>query len=278
MKATLYILSAFGLGAMKASIVKSLNSTTPLSLVIFLQFFFCAIFFLPKIIRSRGKLILSQRYCALITRGLLGTAYWYCMFLSVNYLSLFNVSVLTNLSPIWVLLITGIFTDKSIKNDLFFLAIIGFIGCLLILKPSIDIINLGVIFGLFSGIFMALTIISIQNLLKTENSDRVLVYYFWISSFIMLPFLVNFNITQVSLKDWILLLVNALLMLLHQILLNKGLEIGLAAEMSILAYSSVLFSLILSVVIWQEIPDIFSIIGAIIIISSGVYIVRRQKS
>lgn len=48
--------------------------------------------------------------------------------------------------------------------------------------------------------------------------------------------------------------------------------------MSILAYSSVVFSLILSVVIWQEIPDNFSIIGAIIIILSGIYISRRQKS
>ncbi|WP_425362561.1 DMT family transporter [Candidatus Tisiphia endosymbiont of Hybos culiciformis] len=278
MKATLYILSAFGLGAMKASIVKSLNSNTPISLVVFLQFFLCTIFFLPKIIRSRGKLIVSQHYWALITRGLLGIGYWYCMFSSVNYLSLFNVSTLTSFSPFWVLLITSIFIDKSINRELFFLAIIGFIGCLLILKPSREITNLGAILGLFSGIFMALTLISIKNLLKTENSDRVLVYYFGVASLGMLPFLMNLAITQVSLKDWVLLLINALLMLLHQILLNKGLAIGLATEMSILAYSSVLFSLILSIVIWQEIPDIFSIVGALIITSSGIYIARRQKS
>ncbi len=211
-----------------------------------------------------------QHYWVLISRGLLGTAYWYCVFLSANYLSLFNVSVLTNLSPLWVLLITGIFIDKSINKELLFLAIIGFIGCLLVLKPSREIINLGAIFGLFSGIFMALTLISTKSLLKIENSDRVLVYYFGIASLSMLPFLMNFAITQVSSKDWIMLLINALLMLLHQILLNKGLKIGLVTEISILAYSSVLFSLILTVVIWQEIPDIFSIVGAIII-SNGIY-------
>ncbi|MCC8415970.1 MAG: EamA family transporter [Rickettsia endosymbiont of Gnoriste bilineata] len=98
------------------------------------------------------------------------------------------------------------------------------------------------------------------------------------ASLSMLPFLMNFAITQVSSKDWIMLLINALLMLLHQILLNKGLKIGLVTEISILAYSSVLFSLILTVVIWQEIPDIFSIVGAIIIISNRIYIARRQKS
>jgi drug/metabolite transporter (DMT)-like permease len=278
MKATLYILSAFGLGAMKASIIKSLNNSVPISLVVFSQFFLCTIYFLPKVIKSHGRLIVSQHYWALISRGLLGIGYWYCMFSSVNYLSLFNVSVLTSLSPFWVLLITGIFIDKSINKELFVLAIIGFIGCLLILKPSREIINLGAILGLFSGIFMALTLISIKNLLKTENSDRVLVYYFGIASLSMLPFLMNFAITQVSLNDWVLLSINALLMLLHQILLNKGLEIGLVTETSILAYSSVLFSLILSIVIWQEIPDIFSIVGAIIIISSGIYIAKRQKS
>ncbi len=278
MKATLYILSAFGLGAMKASIIKSLNNSVPISLVVFSQFFLCTIYFLPKVIKSHGRLIVSQHYWALISRGLLGIGYWYCMFSSVNYLSLFNVSVLSSLSPFWVLLITGIFIDKSINKELFVLAIIGFIGCLLILKPSREIINLGAIFGLFSGIFMALTLISIKNLLKTENSDRVLVYYFGIVSLSMLPFLMNFAITQVSLNDWVLLSINALLMLLHQILLNKGLEIGLVTETSILAYSSVLFSLILSIVIWQEIPDIFSIVGAIIIISSGIYIAKRQKS
>ncbi|MCC8398941.1 MAG: DMT family transporter [Rickettsia endosymbiont of Labidopullus appendiculatus] len=277
MKATLYILSAFGLGAIKASIVKSLNNV-PISLVVFSQFFLCIIYLLPKVIKSHGRLIVSQHYYALISRGLLGTAYWYCVFLSVNYLSLFNASVLTNLSPLWVLLITGIFIDKSINRELFVLAIIGFIGCLLILKPSREIINLGAILGLFSGIFMALTLISTKSLLKVENSDRVLVYYFGIASLSMLPFLMNFAITQVSSKDWIMLLINALLMLLHQILLNKGLEIGLATEMSILAYSNVLFALILSVVIWQEIPDIFSIVGAIIIISSGIYIAKRQKT
>ncbi|WP_425361853.1 DMT family transporter [Candidatus Tisiphia endosymbiont of Mystacides longicornis] len=278
MKATLYILSAFGLGAMKASIIKSLNNSVPISLVVFSQFFLCTIYFLPKVIKSHGRLIVSQHYWALISRGLLGIGYWYCMFSSVNYLSLFNVSVLSSLSPFWVILITGIFIDKSINKELFVLAIIGFIGCLLILKPSREIINLGAIFGLFSGIFMALTLISIKNLLKTENSDRVLVYYFGIASLSMLPFLMNFAITQVSLNDWVLLSINALLMLLHQILLNKGLEIGLVTETSILAYSSVLFSLILSIVIWQEIPDIFSIVGAIIIISSGIYIAKRQKS
>lgn len=278
MKATLYILSAFGLGAMKASIIKSLNNSVPISLVVFSQFFLCTIYFLPKVIKSHGRLIVSQHYWALISRGLLGIGYWYCMFSSVNYLSLFNVSVLTSLSPFWVLLITGIFIDKSINKELFVLAIIGFIGCLLILKPSREIINLGAILGLFSGIFMALTLISIKNLLKTENSDRVLVYYFGIASLSMLPFLMNFAITQVSLNDGVLLSINALLMLLHQILLNKGLEIGLVTETSILAYSSVLFSLILSIVIWQEIPDIFSIVGAIIIISSGIYIAKRQKS
>ncbi|WP_341760760.1 DMT family transporter [Candidatus Tisiphia endosymbiont of Dioctria linearis] len=277
MKATLYILSVLGLGAIKASIVKSLDSSIPVSLVVFSQFFLCIVYFLPKVIKSGGRLIVSQHYWVLISRGLLGTAYWYCVFLSANYLSLFNVSVLTNLSPLWVLLITGIFIDKSINKELLFLAIIGFIGCLLVLKPSREIINLGAIFGLFSGIFMALTPISTKSLLKIENSDRVLVYYFGIASLSMLPFLMNFAITQVSSKDWIMLLINALLMLLHQILLNKGLKIGLVTEISILAYSSVLFSLILTVVIWQEIPDIFSIVGAIII-SNGIYIARRQKS
>ncbi|MDG1436477.1 MAG: DMT family transporter [Rickettsiaceae bacterium] len=277
MKATYYVLFAFALDGIKTAIVKSLNTNTPLSLVIFMQFFICAIYFCPRILKSRGQILIPNNLNVLIFRSLVGTAYWYFMFLAVSYLPLFNVSVLVNLSPIWVLIITSLFIDKSYAHGLFGITIIGFIGTLLILKPSMEIINIGIIFGLISGISMAITIILLKSSLKTENSDRILIYYFWISSIALLPLVVNSDIMHISIYDWMLIFINAILMLFHQISLNKGLELGLPTEMSILAYSSVLFSFILGVVFWHEIPDILSCIGGLIIMTTGIYIIKRQN-
>lgn len=277
MKAVLYILTAFGLGTIKTVLVKSMSSNTPISLVVFLQFFLCTIFCIPQIIKTRGQVLISHRIFKLITRGIVGIAYWYTMFLAVNYLSLFNLSTLINLSPLWVLVITNLSERTSINKNLFKIAVLGFTGCTLILKPSTEIFHVGAVFGLLSGIFMALTIVLTKNLLRTEKSHTVIIYYFCVASCSLFPLVIKSDLQCIPIYDWFLMSINAILMLMHQLFLNKGLSLGLSTELSILAYSNVLFSLILDLIIWQEVPDLISIIGAIMIVSSGTYIIQKQK-
>ena len=86
--------------------------------------------------------IFSQKLLVLSMRSLAGAAYWYFMFLSISYSSLFDTSTLINLCPIWVLIISSLFFDKiTIKNDIFFVAILGFIGSIFIIISIICIYN-----------------------------------------------------------------------------------------------------------------------------------------
>ena len=281
MKAYYYILIAFFLGSLKTAIAKSVSTHTPVQLLIFSQFFLCLLLLIlistSKEFKKIG-FIFSQKLLVLSMRSLAGAAYWYFMFLSISYSSLFDISTLINLCPIWVLIISSLFFDKiTIKNDIFFVAILGFIGSIFIIKPSGNILNFGAFLALLSGLCMALTIIFTKELLKTESSDTILICYFFVASLLFLSTILDINLKEIPTQDWVFIFINGLMMFFHQFFLNKGLAIGTATELSILSYFNIGFALVLDFIVWNNIPDIQSWIGALMILLSGVYIIKKQR-
>lgn len=264
------VLFAFACGAAKTGIVRHIGDDISLQLIIFAQFSLSALFTLPRIIASKGELLKVKNPPQVLARAVYGVAYWYSMFIAIDHLSLFDTSVLSNLAPIWVLVIAHFCLGRTFDKKLYIVAVVGFLGSVFVLKPTSGILNIGAIWGVASGIFLALTIISVKLLVHTERSDTINFYYYIIASLMMAPFVPR-DLTSISQETIMLLILNAFFMVIHQYSMNKGLEIGNEAQLSILAYTSILFSLIIGFAIWKEVPDNSSIFGASIIVLSGIY-------
>ncbi len=272
----LLVTFAVSLGAIQNAIVKVIGPNYPSVIIVFTQYVFCFVFLTPLIIRSKGKVLKTKNFGLIVLRSIAGLFYFFGMFIGVHYISLMDVSLLSNTGPLFAPLLVLLFLHQRLNRHLWLGLIIGFIGVGIILRPDHDVFSFGGLVSLGSGLSMAVAIVSLGELAKRENQRTVLVYYFLIVSIVLIPFVIwkwqTPNLIVLS-----LLIVNAVLMLFHQAALIKGLSLGASSKLAVLFYVGVVVSAIIDWWFWQEIPTILSIIGAIVIFVGGAIVILLGK-
>lgn len=269
------ITAAFGLGAIQNALVKSVGPHASIFVIVFFQYIVCLILLIPSLLRNKPCRPQKQHWPLLLGRAFAGLAYFGLMFVALRYTTLVNVAILSNTAPLWVPLLVWIFMDKPISKATYLGLIIGFIGVVLILMPGMRsslALHLGDLIAIASAIAMATAIILLNRLSKTESHQLILLVYFCFCSICMLPFAI-LTWHQLSPITWLFILLNGLLMFCHQMLLNKGMRLGEAPELSVSAYMTVPFSAILGYYFWHEAIQAVSLIGIILVIIGGAYII-----
>lgn len=267
----LMVTTAFLLGALQASMVKAVSQSVPFVMVVFILYAVCLLFYMPLLIRTRLSILKSNRIPLLVTRALAGLALWFGIYYSVKYISLVDSTLLVNLSPAWVPIIAWFALKKPIKKRLYLGLIGGFIGAALILRPDHAIIQWAAFAAFAGGFFMAVTLVAVKELMKTEKSSRIVIYYFLVNTLVLLPFAIKYW-TIPSLTVLMLMIGNAICMIIHMELINWGFSLGSASKLSFLTYAGVLFSALLGFLFFGEIPTSYTIMGGILICISGIYV------
>jgi drug/metabolite transporter (DMT)-like permease len=91
----------------------------------------------------------------------------------IVYLSLAEVTVIEFTTPIWILVLASIFLKEKITTKKSISIVLGFIGILIIMKPSIEVINYNSIIVLFSAICFAITHTVTKKIVKTDSASDV---------------------------------------------------------------------------------------------------------
>ena len=264
---------AFLLGSIQYAMVKAVSQQVPAFMVVFFLYFFGLLCYSPSLIRSKFTILKTKRPLLLIFRALAGLALWFGLFYAVKHIPLVDATLLVNLAPVWVPIIAWIALRHSIKKSLYLGIIIGFIGCAFILKPDNQVFAWAALLAILAGFFMAITLVAVKELMHTEKSGTIVIYYFLVNTLCLLPFAIKYW-TIPNLFVLALLIGNAILMVFHMELLNRGFHLDSAPKLSVLTYTGILFSAILGWMFWQEIPDIWTIIGGILICVGGIYVLR----
>lgn len=273
--AILLVTTAFMLGSIQASMVKEASQYAPFFMVVFILYLFCFLCYVPLIIRTKMTILKTGRPILLIIRALAGLALWLGLYYSLKYIPLVDSTLLVNLAPAWVPIIAFAAFKTPIKTKVYLGIFIGFLGGAFILKPDQQIFEWGAIAAVFAGFFMAVTLVAIKELMRTENSSKIAIYYFLVNTLCLLPFAAKYWVTP-SIFVLTLLLGNAFCMVIHMELLNRGFHLGSAAKLSILTYTGIIFSAILGWLFWREALGIWTIIGGLLICIGGIYILRLR--
>lgn len=271
--AILMVTTAFLLGAIQSAMTKEASRHVPFVMVGFMLYFICFLYYVPVIIRTKGAIIKSQRTPLLIFRALAGLMLWIGVYYSLKYIPLIDSTLLINLCPAWVPLIAYIGFKKPIKKRLYFGIAVGFIGAALILKPDSHVFEFAALAALAGGFFMATTIVAVKELMRTEKSSTIVIYYFMINSLCLFPFALKYW-TIPNFFVFSLLAGNGLLMILHMALLNYGFSMGTPSKLSVLTYAGIIFSALLGFLFFNEIPTLWTIIGGLLIVLGGIYVLR----
>ena len=242
--------------------------------LLFVKYTFCLIFsfFIAKKNNVKNY-YLSNNYKIQITRCILSVCEACFFVLSFRYLALADAHTIGSLSPVLVVFFSYLILREKINLATWVAIGISFFGVILIMRPGLTIFNPYLVIPLLAAFFYSLFQIATRLNAQYDDNETMLFYngligviitsilsiFFWQPlhsfSFIFFIFLGFFFCTGLFLQI-------------------KALSITPASVLAPYNYTIIVWAILFGLVVYEEIPDIFTIIGAIIIVASGVFIFR----
>jgi len=169
-------------------------------------------------------------------------------------------------SPIWVIVLSPILLGDRLTPLRALAALIGFLGILVVARPSPETLDSGVISAASAAVFFALTMIFTKRLTRTQSIGCIL---FWLTlmqlgmGIIAAGYDGDIALPTVQTAPW-LLLVGAAGLLAHFCVTN-ALAIAPAALVATFDFVRLPTIAVIGMLFYSEAPDIWVAIGALVI-------------
>ncbi|MCC2865643.1 MAG: DMT family transporter [Clostridiales Family XIII bacterium] len=233
----------------------------------FVAFFFALII----LIRSKEGFAFDKKNLPVfIARAGFGTLGILCNFYAVDHLLLSDASILNKLSPFFAIVCSYFILKEKIKPVQAAAVAIAFCGALLVVKPGFSVAGalipslIGVAGGFCAGI--AYTYVRVLGQ-RGERGPFIVLFFSAFSCIVTMPFLI-FDFHPMSAAQVITLLLAGLSAAGGQFTITAAYTHAPAREVSVFDYTQIVFAAGLGFFFFGQIPDLWSILGYIII--SGV--------
>lgn len=278
-KAVLYMLTSSFFFAVMATFVK-LSGELPVYEKIFFRNLIST--FVALIVTLKNKKPLfgkreNQKY--LMLRTMFGTFGMLGYFYSIDKLILSDSAMINKLNPFFVSIFAYIFLKEKFSKIQIPALVGAFAGALFIIKPQFNMETFPALIGLLAAISGAGAYTTVSFLGKREENYTIVFYFSLFSTLLMIPFLA-YNYVALSMNQLIFLVLTGISASIAQFTMTTAYKLAPAGEISILNYTNVLFSGIFGFVLWNNIPDSYSMIGYALIIASAfaIYIYKNKEN
>ena len=242
----------------------------------FLRFGIGFVIILPYLFYSKFNVYKTNNIKLHFIRGIINVPTMYVGFAALMFIPLEQIQALHFVVPLIVTFLAVFFFKEKIRFARISALIIGLIGMLVMLRPGIIEMNIGVYMVLFSSLVWSFIIIITKFLSKTDSPITILTYQYSLVTFFSL-FIVIFFWEMPSSIIFLYTFLAALSgTILHLALIYsyKLVDLTLIQPFTFL---SLIWASLFGYYIFGEEPDIFTWLGAIIIFS-GVLIIFYRES
>ena len=212
-------------------------------------------------------------------RSFVGAVAMYAIFVGLRNLQLSEVTSLAFSGPIWVVIFSILFLGEKIRAKRWIAVALGFVGVLIISKPGFDNLNFYYIYPVIFTLGFAGVSIFIRKLTLAGEPIYLIAFYFSLCSAIFGLFTLPFGGWVIPTSyDLVLLILIGLLGGIANLLLTKSYQLAEVSLITPLKYLSLVFAIIFGFYLFAEIPTIYTLAGAsLIIISSAIIFVREHQ-
>ena len=255
---------------------KNLTMNLPVWEAVFFRAFSGSIISLFFVYRSGLSSIKTKKPIRHFVRAFSAVGCVVLYIFGIKYLLLSENIAIAHSAPIIAALLAVPILGEKIGIHRLLAIIIGFVGVLIIIKPGTNLFQLQSLLPIGSAFFMAAVYLSTRSLMSTETSTSIVFYY----SFALLFTSIIFFPSDFILPDTfnlILALSLGIMGSLGHYFMSQAAKHADVAITSPFEYSSFIFVGIMGYLIFNEIPSNSVIIGALLIIISGIYVAYRER-
>ena len=276
MKAIILNLSAWAVLPFMDTIAKYLSSEISFFQITWARYFFTVVWTLPfMFFFFKKNLKWSENPKLQILRGMTLLSANICFFYSISVISMAKALTLAFIAPLVTTALSPIILGEKVGIKRWSAVIVGFIGSLVVIRPGLIEFNIATIAALGTGFFYGVYLIITRKLHTVDNPLLTLLITGVVGAIISSLFvpIVWINLSQ---SQWLWLALMGIFACLGHLLLIYSLRYADASKLAPFGYFEIITNMILGYYFFKDFPDIWTFAGLLIIISSGVYIFRRE--
>jgi S-adenosylmethionine uptake transporter len=237
------------------------------------------VIFMASLCRMQGVPLRTPIPLMHVWRSVVGVTSLAAWFYAIGYLPLATAITLNYMSSIWVAvflvggtLVMGRLQDASRQGPIVLTVMAGFVGVILLLRPTIeqDQLFAGII-GLISGLIAALAYIQVAALGRLNEPEARTVFYFSVGTTVVGAALML--VTGMSPWVWpslLWLLPVGVLAALGQLCMTKAYSRGSTLVVANLQYSGIVFGALFGLMLFGEHIPLMGWLGMALIMASGI--------
>ena len=256
--------------------IKATGDHIPLFQVVFFRNFFALLPLIFFIYFLKLNFSSINNYKLHIARAFIGITAMSLFFISIRYVPLVEMQTISYSSVFFISILSIFFLGEKIGYRRIIAIFIGFIGVLIILKPSTELFSNYSVLPLIASLFLSMAVIVLKKILLTNN-NILSVWVFTVLCTIISLFFYNENWVWPNNLDMSFMIASGILGFIAQICLTKSFQLADASLLAPIDFSSVIWSFSLGYIFFGELISSDVLIGGLIIITSVGYIFYRER-
>ena len=258
---------------------KWLSTHTPLVEIVWLRFAIAAVIALIVVIPKTSLKSFTQENVKIqCLRAVMMTAMTFLNFAGLKYLQLAQANAILFSSPIIIALISSIFLKEKLSINIWIAILGGFFGVLVILDPFGTSFHPAMFFILAHATIYALFNILTRKMAASSSPDVTIMYSTLLPAIFLLPFVIPQWQTPTETIDYVVSFFVGLFGFLGHYLLAIAYRFAKPTTISPFFYQQILYMIFLGWLIFDQIPQINVMFGAVIVVACGLYLLFMENS
>ncbi|MBN1283372.1 MAG: DMT family transporter [Proteobacteria bacterium] len=264
----LWMVSAQLLFAASWAVIKTLGRSLPVMELVFFRGL-ASVIIITSYMKLRGMSLRGQNHTALFLRALFGFVAMALSFYSMTKMKIGDASTLFNTLPIFVALLAPAFLGERFSLGKLALVVVAFGGIGLILKPDTSLFEGAAAYALMAGFLGALAMLCVRRMAASDSSLVITLYFTGFTALCSAPFAFS-RFKAPTLEQWGLIAFIGVALTFGQILMVHAYKLGNASTIAPFSYASVIAAYFLGLLLFSEVPDLWSAMGAALVVGSGI--------
>lgn len=275
LRAAVYMVVACLVWSFLSWLVRDLSTDLHAFEIVFFRNLFGFVAIAPFLLRHGTPTFPRQEFGIYLIRGGFGLVAMLGWFYAITVVPLADATALSFTAPIFATITAIIVLGEVVRIRRWTAMLIGFAGAMIVLRPVGLEIGIGEIAVLISSAAIAVVIVLVKILARTETSDRIVAFH----TLILLPLSLLAALFVWIWPTWTQLLLCVVLgaaATLANWLTVRAFTIGETAALMPYDFTRLPFMALVGYVAFAEVPDLWTWVGGAVIFASSFYIARRE--
>jgi len=257
------------------AVAKGLVGGYPLFQVIFFRFAGQIVLVLLILRGATGPALRTRFGWLHLARSVLQFATITLFFASLAHIGLAEAQALTDINPVLITLGAALFLGERLGRDRVFGVVLAMIGAMIVIRPGSGMLTLAALLPIAAAVCYAGSALITRRVGPYEAPWTAMLYtaiFGVLASGVTLPFLW----VGIAAPDLWRFAALGVLGAVAQLCIIRSFSLAEAATVAPFAYAGILFAVLWGIVLYGDIPDRATILGALVIVSAGLYVWHRE--